>query len=253
MESIKQLEKLIAEKEITANKWIFDYEDTVPLEALAILENTSKAIQNSLFRPIPKPRGNLTTQYTINQTCPICKRAFETYLNKSELLSIFTNARTVRSKKYRIDTTCPTCSKEKEKIWAMNQEEKGKIASQKHEEEKRERTKSYIDNYVSPDRVWTEGTKLYEKWRTINQSNLDGDTIAHHIKSMSYQDFLKTPYWGAIALKVKQAAQFKCKLCKSNKNIAAHHSIYDHHGYEHLYWKEDLICLCSNCHEKFHV
>ena len=78
------------------------------------------------------------------------------------------------------------------------------------------------------------------------------DIVWRYINSMDYHTFLKTPYWKAIAEKVKSRAKYKCELCYSSNNLVTHHKTYKRHGYEHLYWREDLICLCDKCHEKFH-
>ena len=51
---------------------------------------------------------------------------------------------------------------------------------------------------------------------------------------------------------VKYKANYKCQLCNNNSLLNTHHKNYNRHGLEHVYWKEDLICLCQNCHEKFH-
>lgn len=36
------------------------------------------------------------------------------------------------------------------------------------------------------------------------------------------------------------------------ERLNVHHRNYDCHGKEHKHYKADLICLCEDCHQKFH-
>lgn len=66
-----------------------------------------------------------------------------------------------------------------------------------------------------------------------------------------YEDYLKTDYWKEVSRLVKKRAGFKCQMCNSPHDLAAHHRTYEHRGSEmdHL---DDLICLCRRCHAIFH-
>ena len=68
---------------------------------------------------------------------------------------------------------------------------------------------------------------------------------------MDYADFLKTPYWKAIALYVKESAGKKCSMCGATKTLEVHHLTYDNHGDE-LHHLDDLTCICRKCHENLH-
>lgn len=69
--------------------------------------------------------------------------------------------------------------------------------------------------------------------------------------STSYDEYLKTDYWKAVAQEVKKRAGWRCQLCNSQHDLMAHHRTYEHRGneMEHL---SDLTCLCRRCHEIFH-
>lgn len=71
------------------------------------------------------------------------------------------------------------------------------------------------------------------------------------IQKMDYQDFLKTPYWKAIALYVKEKSGKKCSICGGDKKLHIHHKSYDNHGDE-LHHLDDLICVCQKCHKRLH-
>ena len=68
---------------------------------------------------------------------------------------------------------------------------------------------------------------------------------------MSYNDYLNTDYWKAVAGAVKARANWKCQVCNSPLDLNAHHRTYDHRGDE-LNHLSDLICLCRRCHAVFH-
>jgi hypothetical protein len=236
-----ELKKLVDEKERIYNKWVFDYEDTISMAIIKQLVKISPTTRNSLFRSI---HGNIISKYTINQLCGICSSPFKIQLSKTKLLYAI-------NKDDLIDT-CDLCRELKEKERQSKQTEEAEIAKADYQKSKQEKTSSYIETFLNSNKEWNKGVKVYEKVRQLTQQNVDWEQIADHIKGMRYKTFLKTPYWLAIAQKVKQQAGFRCRLCKSNKQIATHHSSYDHHGYEHQYWREDLVCLCNKCHEKVH-
>jgi hypothetical protein len=117
---------------------------------------------------------------------------------------------------------------------------------------------AYINAYLNPECTWKPDTKINVKFNEINkivfwpnERDIE-DAIADYIKNMPYKSFLSTPYWKAIADYVKMKANFKCTLCASTSNINTHHKTYARHGYEHVYWKDDLICLCQTCHQRHH-
>ena len=78
------------------------------------------------------------------------------------------------------------------------------------------------------------------------------ETIAIGIKRMGWDEFRESDMWKTIAGLVKCEAGYKCSLCGSTERLEAHHNTYENHGYEWLYWRHDLVCLCRECHERFH-
>jgi len=79
------------------------------------------------------------------------------------------------------------------------------------------------------------------------------DEIHDFIKvNLTYQEFLQTPLWKLVSLRVKQEANFKCKLCNSSKNLQAHHRSYELLGYEFYQGYKNLVCICNECHDHHH-
>lgn len=119
-----------------------------------------------------------------------------------------------------------------------------------------ENTNQYIIDYLTPNKMWDNNILPIERTRQIVgvKKYIDYTMVANHIKSMSYSDFLNTPYWAAISDYKKFKSNYKCALCGSKKDLATHHKSYERHGYEHErnVIEEDLIVLCKDCHSKFH-
>lgn len=84
--------------------------------------------------------------------------------------------------------------------------------------------------------------------------NVIGKTICYSsylvLRSLKYDEFLKTKYWMAISRMVKDAAG-ECEECGATDNLHVHHLTYDNHGNEHNNLG-DLKCLCRDCHLKAH-
>ena len=123
------------------------------------------------------------------------------------------------------------------------------------EETKRKRilgnTCDYLENYLNPERNWDKEITPKQRIDRIRYANVNWKIVSEHIKGMDYGNFLRTPYWKAIAAHAKYRAGFRCQLCNSANNLVTHHRNYGIHGFEHAYMQE-LIVLCDSCHNKFH-
>ena len=70
------------------------------------------------------------------------------------------------------------------------------------------------------------------------------------LKTMRYDEYLKTDEWQWRRKKKLEDAGYHCQLCHANGGILdVHHSTYERKGNENL---SDLIVLCRDCHSKFH-
>jgi hypothetical protein len=102
-------------------------------------------------------------------------------------------------------------------------------------------------NYILNKR--TDGANPFKIFAEL--SKFDKDALAFGIKRMSYQAFLLSSYWFAVASTAKSRAGMRCQVCNCPDKIQVHHRTYDTHGYEHLNMM-DLVVLCDNCHGLFH-
>lgn len=126
-----------------------------------------------------------------------------------------------------------------------------KAARLKWESERPIRTERFVQEWLTPN--------LIPSWKNpySKLSNdcfyCDSSSIGAYIKSMNYRLFLKTPYWKAVAYKIKKKADFRCNICNSSENISCHHRNYSLHGFEHTCaGLSDLTCICDSCHKKHH-
>lgn len=120
------------------------------------------------------------------------------------------------------------------------------VSLQKHTEV-RERTTGYICQYLDPY-LWS----MEASWDDITDTRgVDESEVAHIIRQMRYEDFLQTPYWRAISKHIKRQAGGECEFCGKAVGLKAHHISYAHHGWEHRH-REDLRCMCEQCHEECH-
>ena len=73
------------------------------------------------------------------------------------------------------------------------------------------------------------------------------------LKEMDYSEYLLTEHWQKVSEQARYRARYKCQVCGSTTDkLNVHHNSYIHRGEEDMY-PEDLICLCKDCHEKFHL
>lgn len=73
------------------------------------------------------------------------------------------------------------------------------------------------------------------------------------LKEMKYEDFLQTDYWKMVSEQARINAHFKCQLCGcKDKKLNVHHNTYEHRGEEFKHM-EDLVCLCEDCHNYYHM
>ena len=213
----------------------------ISTEVLDILKDAYALTHDlsSYFIKSDKTRPHMS--YYVDTQCDKCKKSTLRSLNKSELFEY------IISRSY----VCENCKKHLKKV-----EEDTSI---KNTDDRRgiliANTEEYINSYLNPDKRWIDELSIEEKYNSINNVYVDWAVISEYINTtLSYEEFLSTPYWKAIAEKTKKQAGYRCQLCASQDHLVTHHKTYENHGREHEYFimKNDLIVLCENCHNKFH-
>lgn len=67
---------------------------------------------------------------------------------------------------------------------------------------------------------------------------------------MTYQDFLKTPFWKKLTAKKKRLVGGKCEVCGIRRGLQSHHVRYPKNWFDTDL--SDLKVLCDGCHKSAH-
>lgn len=72
---------------------------------------------------------------------------------------------------------------------------------------------------------------------------------ARELRSMAYDEFVKTDEWQRTASTARSIASNRCEMCESTRPpLDVHHLTYERRGQE---LADDLIALCRRCHYAF--
>lgn len=212
-------------------------------EVINILRDGNTTDRIACFAPGGSPKEPCLFECEIN--CSKCSEPIIRTISKTTLFDYLKKSKSI---------LCDGCMNE-----CLKQQEENKIQYKVELKEREEKiikiTDDYISAYLDPNQEWDKSIPLHaRKDLIVNRNDINYNIITKHIKSMSYKDFLQTPYWEAISAYKKYKENYRCALCGSNKNLATHHKTYERHGEEHTYKviNEDLIVLCKDCHSKFH-
>lgn len=212
---------------------VIENQDKIPWEVLQLLSEYNKSKISLLFK---KCSSYKNVRYKCEIKCPICNQTKWEMLTKKETLSLIISIKLGLHRNIR----CFEC-RQREKL------EQSRIYQQQLF---KQRTLSYINNYLNSNYSWNIGISTKQKYDELS-ANVDREKVANVIRQMDYHTFLKTPYWKGIAEIVRRNSGYKCQLCGKRTTTHIHHPTYDIHGheFEHIH---DLICLCEDCHKKFH-
>lgn len=214
-------------------------DDTLDKGLMQLMAKSKIEKVKSLFK---KCKGTTPVFYYVEMVCGRCGKTELLHVSKSKTFQFI---QSIRQKEKHICNECELAIKAERR---RNEPSKEEI-----EKTRQENTDGFISRYLTPLNAWKAGIRTWQKIDELTRYliSCDRQKVAEYIKDMPYDDFLLTPYWKAIAEKVRYRAKHKCQLCNGTEGLSVHHSTYEHHGDE-LNHLEDLICLCRDCHEKFH-
>ncbi len=224
MTIFEKIHLLLAEKPKTI---VFDGSQKITLQIAEFLKQYQKAKIPTIFL------GDV--RYELETICKHCKEIETFSVSKTKLPELL----------FSENIVCRKCQS------IANKKQKEKYNEQMQEMEMQ--TDLFIDSYLNPAYSFNDDVPKKNYYNTVLNAmiGLNHNKIFNFAAKMPYYDFLKTPYWAAVRYKVMQRAGFKCSLCNENGKLAVHHRSYENRGYE-IQNQKDLICLCNDCHEKFH-
>lgn len=102
-----------------------------------------------------------------------------------------------------------------------------------------------------------------EYWYDFIRVNMEGKLITeldakYEVKKLKnytpnrrkeHQQYLKTPQWKDMRLKVLKRDDYTCQGCLENPATEVHHITYDNWKNEFMF---ELMSLCRECHSRFH-
>ena len=240
------IDLLLFKKILNADYGFIENNDTIPVELFEMLcEHHTDKIK-ALFA---KAEGKSASPYTyeVHARCYKCGKEIVRTMNKGSLFQMIGYYKNNSKERITLNYLCDECQLEEEN--KRKQEEKENAL--KREDLTRKNTDNFISSYLNPQNRWERGISPNSRFYKLLYACVDWERIKEYIKGMDYRLFLRTPYWKAIASKVKIKAKNRCMICNSTEHLSVHHRNYDNHGDE-IHHLEDLICICQECHNKHH-
>ena len=206
---------------------------------LEMTEKYGKTAVGRLYEPLSDVNGSFWAKIV----CFVCNKTHKNKLSRTKFEAILD----AKGKFH-----CPSCVAEQNATAAIARKKSGELHKKNQEIADQDAIQTYIDQYLDPDKSWVSEVKHYDRFRSVASWPSTSEAVLQHIKEMDYIDFLETPYWKAVAQKVRYKAKFRCQLCNAMQGVYVHHRTYSIHGNE-INKLNDLIALCEKCHQTFHV
>lgn len=101
------------------------------------------------------------------------------------------------------------------------------------------------------------GEKQQKNSDFLSKNSNEYSRAEENSKNRSEKDYYSTSVWKSISQKLRKEHEF-CQLCGKNKSTEVHHIFPFMHQFEDVREevfldKDNLICLCSDCHHQVHA
>ena len=99
--------------------------------------------------------------------------------------------------------------------------------------------------------------KQQKNSKILSKNSNEYDISGENDKNRSEKDYYSTSVWKSISYQMRKEHEF-CQLCGKNKSTEVHHIFPFMHQFEDVREevfldKDNLICLCSDCHHQVHA
>ena len=99
--------------------------------------------------------------------------------------------------------------------------------------------------------------KQQKNSKILSKNSNEYDISEENDKNRSEKDYYSTSVWKSISYQMRKEHEF-CQLCGKNKSTEVHHIFPFMHQFEDVREeifldKDNLICLCSDCHHQVHA
>ena len=227
--------------------------DFIDSELVDILCNVSSPNMVKGFADSRTDTSLSKTPYNIELKCPNCGDTFVREGNREIILKILKTTRNSRR-----DSHFYWCNADINLLWCdkckTEKEERDRLEKIRIEKENETFRDYYIEQYINPNRSFKSEIRPWERISSIMDKFKCDEFVKKAVASLTYYEFLNTPYWEGVRQYKLKKAEYKCELCGKSGILNVHHKTYDRHGMEHVrsVADKDLIVLCKDCHRKFH-
>ena len=127
--------------------------------------------------------------------------------------------------------------------------------------EKQRKTKKrnpFSENIENNDKKQRKNTKKQLKNSDfLSKNSNEYDTLEKNEKNKSEKDYYSTSIWKSMSYELRKKHEI-CQLCGKNKSTEVHHIFPFMHQFEDVREevfldKDNLICLCTDCHHQVHA
>lgn len=99
--------------------------------------------------------------------------------------------------------------------------------------------------------------KTAKNSKILSKNSNEYDTLEKNEKNRSEKDYYSTSVWKSMSYQMRKEHEF-CQLCNKNKSTEVHHIFPFMHQFEDVREevfldKDNLICLCTDCHHQVHA
>ena len=99
--------------------------------------------------------------------------------------------------------------------------------------------------------------KLLKNGEILSKNSNEYDTLEKNEKNKTEKDYYSTSVWKSMSYEMRKEHEI-CQLCGKNKSTEVHHIFPFMHQFEDVREevfsdKDNLICLCTDCHHQVHA
>lgn len=129
----------------------------------------------------------------------------------------------------------------------------------KLEKQRKTKTRKDISKEVENNAKKQQKTdkKQQKNSKILSKNSNEYDTLEKSSKNRSEKDYYSLSVWKSISQRLRKEHEI-CQLCGKNKSTEVHHIFPFMHQFEDVREevfldKDNLICLCSDCHHQVHT
>lgn len=129
----------------------------------------------------------------------------------------------------------------------------------KLEKQRKTKTRRYISENVEKNakNEQKNAKKQQKNSEILSKNSNEYDISVENEKNRSEKDYYSTSVWKSMSYEMRKKHEI-CQLCGKNKSTEVHHIFPFMHQFEDVREevfldKDNLICLCSDCHHQVHA